>query len=457
MNSILNKTRLILLIVVMLVSFSFSQELIKFKENGARDKRINVVIVGDGYLSSQKAYFENHIQDVYDAIVSDPVLSRYANYHNFYGVFRASNQEGADNDDGCNGTIKDTYYESKYCTSNVDRLLTANTTKARNDVTALVPEYDIIMVIVNATRYGGSGGSIAVSSASSPEVVAHEIGHSFPSLKDEYESYYSITPQVGLNITNTTDRASIHWNYWIESSTALPTVEIAANTGIVGAFEGAAYQPTGWYRPEFNCRMRSNGVDLCSICAEIWTLKIHELISPVDEFLPAEPQVVGPQIFSVDPIGITSGSEIDIQWYVDSTEQIEARGQTTWTPNLTPGQYEIWVQVRDTTDYVRQDPSNLMQAANVWQLNLTEDSSTSIVTQVLSTKTSIHADAFGFHWRAQGLTEYRLFNATGELLANFKTTSKSGMTSWPNLLHAGKYYFSISDQSGIHTRNFTIK
>ncbi len=457
MNSILHKKILSLLILVMLVSLSFSQELIKFKENGAKDNRINVVIVGDGYLSSQKTIFEDHMQDVYDAIVSDPVLRRYADYHNFYGIFRASNQEGADNDNGCNGSLKDTYYESKYCTSDVDRLLTTNTTKAKADVTALLPEYDIIMVIVNATRYGGSGGSIAVSSASSPEVVAHEIGHSFPSLKDEYESYYSITPQVGLNITNTTDRASIHWNYWIESTTALPTAELSSNSGIVGVFEGAAYQPTGWYRPEFNCRMRNNGVDLCSVCAEIWTLKIHEFVSPVDQFLPAGPQVAGPQKFSVDPIGITSGSEIDIQWYVDSTEQIEARGQTTWTPNLTPGQYEIWVQVRDTTDYVRQDPSNLMQAANVWQLTLIEDSSTSIITQALYNKTSIHADALGFHWRAQGFTEYRLFNVTGELLADFQTTSQSGMTSWPHPLNAGKYYFKIADESGVHTRNFTVK
>ena len=48
------------------------------------------------------------------------------------------------------------------------------------------PNVDELVMLVNDPRYGGSGGSVAVASASAPEIALHELGHSFAGLADEY-------------------------------------------------------------------------------------------------------------------------------------------------------------------------------------------------------------------------------------------------------------------------------
>ena len=52
-----------------------------------------------------------------------------------------------------------------------------------------VPDYDMIILLFNDLQYGGSGGSISISSvhSSAPEIVVHEVGHSFGNLADEYD------------------------------------------------------------------------------------------------------------------------------------------------------------------------------------------------------------------------------------------------------------------------------
>ena len=53
---------------------------------------------------------------------------------------------------------------------------------------AASPDWDHIVVIVNDTTYGGSGGSIATVSTNPTalSIAQHEYGHSFTGLSDEY-------------------------------------------------------------------------------------------------------------------------------------------------------------------------------------------------------------------------------------------------------------------------------
>jgi hypothetical protein len=87
-------------------------ELIVIKETGPRDKRVNMVITGDGYTSADKEKFKSHLQTVVDAILKDAPLTDYADYFNVYAIFVASNQTGADNPS--TGTVRDTYYGANY-------------------------------------------------------------------------------------------------------------------------------------------------------------------------------------------------------------------------------------------------------------------------------------------------------------------------------------------------------
>jgi hypothetical protein len=62
---------------------------------------------------------------------------------------------------------------------------------------AAEPDWDEILVLVNSTTYGGSGGAIGVFSNDfyAVEVAQHEFGHTFMHLADEYsEAYPGIPP-----------------------------------------------------------------------------------------------------------------------------------------------------------------------------------------------------------------------------------------------------------------------
>lgn len=345
-----------LLIFLLLASLVYSQELIVYEENGHKESSINLVIVAEGYTASEKSLFESHIESFAASIFSDPVLSNYRSYHNIYGVFVASNESGADDPNA--GVTRDTYFDATYNTYGIDRLLTANSSRANQVVNSLIPEQDQIMICVNYNKYGGSGGGIAVSAYSSPEIVAHEIGHSFVGLKDEYDYTANYTPYEGINATAQTQRENIRWNYWIEESTPLPTPETSAYSDVVGIFEGANYQASGWYRPELNCRMKSNGRDLCSVCGEAWILQIYELVSPILN----QSHDRGASVdLSQEKLVVTPRTPIDrsvvVEWYRNG--ELLYQGDTLSSEGI--GENDVvtaWV--KDTSLYVREDPSQLL-------------------------------------------------------------------------------------------------
>jgi hypothetical protein len=82
----------------------------------------------------------------------------------------------------------------------------------------LMPEYDIVMMIVNDAEYGGAGGFPAITSinSSAPEIVIHELGHSFAGLGDEYDAPFPGYPDVEEpNTTRETRREFIKWRPWV--------------------------------------------------------------------------------------------------------------------------------------------------------------------------------------------------------------------------------------------------
>lgn len=345
-----------LLLLLLFITGLASQELIPFEENGHRDSSINIVIVAEGYTSTEKSKFETHMGSFVQAIYSDPVLANYRSYHNVYGVFVASNESGADDPNG--GVTRDTYFDAKYNTAGIDRLLTANGTLANQVVNNLIPEQDMIMISVNYNKYGGSGGPISVSAFSSPEIAAHEIGHSFVGLKDEYDYTANYTPYEGINATAQTSREQIRWNYWIEPSTPLPTPETQSYSDVIGIFEGANYKANGWYRPELNCRMKSNGADLCAVCSEAWILRLYELISPL---LRSSHETGAAVNLNNESLTITTrepkNRSVIVEWYMGS-EKIHTGG--TLPATLVGSDQFVTAVVKDTTHFVREDPSALL-------------------------------------------------------------------------------------------------
>jgi hypothetical protein len=162
----------------------------------------------------------------------------------------------------------------------------ANTgTLVQNALNTWVPDYDLVLIILNDARYGGCGGGgfQVVPLGVDWTVMAHEFGHGTGGLADEYcaspGSYGGGEPGV-VDLTINTNRATTKWGNFIAPTTPVPTGTGGGCAGYtagpkpagwsddqdVGLFEGGNTVSLGIYRPVINCRMRGNAPPYCPVC-----------------------------------------------------------------------------------------------------------------------------------------------------------------------------------------------
>ena len=167
---------------------------------------------------------------------------------------------------------------SCFYTFDLDRYLTTQDIKAINDYAAAVP-HDNIIVLINSSKYGGGGvynyySGTTTGNELSPRVFIHEFGHGFAGLADEYYSSavaydefypFSVEPWEP-NITTMVNFDS-KWKKMIGKNIPLPTPSEEKFRNVTGLFEGGGYSAKGIFRPEMDCRMKSNGPKgYCSVC-----------------------------------------------------------------------------------------------------------------------------------------------------------------------------------------------
>ena len=150
-----------------------------------------------------------------------------------------------------------------------------------------MPEYDLKVLLVNDPQYGGSGGSVLISSLhiDSAEIVRHESGHTFGNLTDEYTNAYPgfvANRKAECHFSNESRRDQV--GSLDHAATPIPTPQTPPYALAVGLFEGAEYQTTGWYRPKLDCKMNHLGIDFCEWCAEQLVKSAYQLIDPIDSF-----------------------------------------------------------------------------------------------------------------------------------------------------------------------------
>ena len=257
--------------------------------------RIDIVILGDGYTNEQQALFAADATSLADGLFALSPYSDYKSYFNVVGVFGASMESGADQpacadpNPPMNGQMKNTRYGATYCYDGIARLLVAtNYTAMYADALLAYPAWDEIFMTVNDVTYGGSGGAIAVvsKSAGAAEILQHEAGHSLIRLDDEYDTSTSGYPpcsdtrREGIkakcrpNVTDQTTRALIKWSRWIAPSTTVPS---AGDFGPeAGLWMGAHYQEETYYRPCYNCTMRSLGQEFGKVASEQLPIVLYQ-------------------------------------------------------------------------------------------------------------------------------------------------------------------------------------
>lgn len=266
--------------------------------SGPPSNRIDIAILGDGYRDLDQAQLSADARALVQSLLATPPFGEYERAFNFSVIHVISAQQGADN--GAWGPDRDTALGAHYGCYGIDRLICLDTVNALTIAAQHVPGYDLALVIVNDTMYGGAGGAVAVTSINpaAHEVVRHEIGHTIAGLADEYEDPYPGYPACDPvndcrepNVTLRQSRELIKWSAWLDPDIAVPTPERSEyyERYQVGVFEGARYQTSGVFRPMvYGCKMRSLVGEVCPVCREALIRSVYRRVDPLDSLRPAK-------------------------------------------------------------------------------------------------------------------------------------------------------------------------
>lgn len=270
--------------------------------NGSTNKRINFVILGDGFTLGQMPDFIAKAEDVVSIIFNTSPFSEYKSHFNVFAIKTPSNQEGTALNPN---NLIDNYFGSTFGVAGIDRLLVpTNSSQIMNVLATHLPEYDQVLMLVNTSRFGGSGGWLATSSIidASFDILTHELGHSFADLADEYWA----GPQYAAEKPNMTKQSSpsrIKWKNWLNDL----GVGIYSHSG-----------DNTWYRPHESCKMQTLHHPYCPICKEAIVRKIQQLTSPIDRYSPEIiPTSTNKLTFEVETLA-PDPNTLHISWFLDN-------------------------------------------------------------------------------------------------------------------------------------------
>lgn len=234
-------------------------EVVTIQQTGPPGSRYDLVFVGDGYTAVEQELFHTQVLARWAQLTAVEPFRTLKDRFNVWQVNAVSAESGSDNDP-TPGVEKDTALGGEFWCGGLDRLVCVDETVAKQ-YAALAPGADQALILVNSATYGGSGGSVTVSSggnALSGDIVVHELGHSIGGLADEYGGDAGTYPGGEPTERNASkaDAATMRAQQlkWF-SYLGRPTPD----GGVIGAFEGAAYYDRGVYRPSEDSMMRSLG------------------------------------------------------------------------------------------------------------------------------------------------------------------------------------------------------
>jgi hypothetical protein len=373
-------------LAVMTVSAGLPAAPITILNNGDPANRVDIVFLGDGYTQANltAGTYDQHIQGYLNHMFSSPAFwddpfSRYKNFFNAHKIDVVSNQSGADIPS--QNIDVDTALNAAYESSGIERLLTVSRTRADRirdqhlagtGITA-----DMQLVTVNHTKYGGSGGAWAVfagGSSDAREIALHELGHSFSDLADEYVSFSGPYPFPEPNERNVTkDPAAEKWSHWLGFD------DPRGSNLDVGIFPGAAFYPTGVFRPSRDSKMRSLNRPFDAVSREAFIHDIYELVDPLDDWLENSRPLTDAPLW----VDVVDPQVIKTRWYVDGNlvEGAISESFDLAASGFSAGTYEVRAHAYDEAmdfafsggmlDLVR-SRLDLLQQDITWTVTLTE-------------------------------------------------------------------------------------
>jgi hypothetical protein len=291
-------------------------------ESGPAATKVDLLVVSDGYTAAGREKFLADARRLTGVLFATEPFARRKQDFNLRALFVPSPDAGIPNPR--KGEWPATALGLSFNAFDSDRYVLTYANRDLREAAAQAP-YDALILLFDSRKYGGGGiynlwATCASDTEPAPYVFVHEFGHSFAGLADEYYSSqvaYEDFVQPGSepwepNVTALLDPGQLKWRDLVAADTPLPTPwgkqafdevdlafqkvraeKIAAKAseeemeqlfrdvkertrpllekeprfGQVGAFEGAAYQAQGLYRPELDCIMFTrNPASFCRVC-----------------------------------------------------------------------------------------------------------------------------------------------------------------------------------------------
>ncbi len=293
---------------------------IEIERNGDSAKKLDFLILGDGYTAAERGKFEKDARRLADIFFeTEPFKSRRKDI-NVWALCPVSPESGITRPAA--GIHRRSAIGAAYSAFGSERYILTFENKAFRDIASWAP-YEVVEILVNNQTYGGGGifnlyGTVASDSQWAPYIFVHEFGHHLAGLADEYyTSDVAYNPPAEKiepwepNATALLPGSTLKWSHLIAPETPVPTpwnkeafekfsrttqerrrqlrkenrpeseIDALFNeervreenlfreekyAGKVGAFEGANYEAKGYYRPEVNCIMFTRTNQFCRVC-----------------------------------------------------------------------------------------------------------------------------------------------------------------------------------------------
>jgi hypothetical protein len=298
--------------------------LLEIERHGPSADKVDFLILGDGYTAAERAKCEKDARRLVEILFATSPFKERRQDFNVWGLCPAAAESGISRPS--TGLHRRSPVGATYDAFGSERYVLTFDNRAFRDVAAFAP-YEFVEILTNSRTYGGGGifglfSTVAADSLWSPYVFVHEFGHHFAGLADEYYTsdvaYEPPAEPVEPWEPNVTAHAGhdgineLKWRDLVAADTPLPTPwpkeelekraaeiqkqrrEIRAQNrpeeemdqlflqerteetkllgsaqyaGKVGAFEGANYEPRGYYRPQTDCIMFTRDqVPFCQVC-----------------------------------------------------------------------------------------------------------------------------------------------------------------------------------------------
>jgi len=294
--------------------------LIELQKRGEPAKKVDLLVVGDGYTAAERGKFEKDARRFMEVLFATPPFREHRADFNVWGLCPAADESGVSRPSS--GIYRRSPLGASYDTFGTERYVLTTENRALRDAASFAP-YEFIEILVNGQTYGGGGifnqyATVAIDNLWSGYVGVHEFAHHFAALADEYYTsdvaYLPPTQKTEPwepNVTALLDPANLKWKDLVAAGTPVPTpwdkqefdqfersiqkqrkelraagkpeVELDAlfrkerekedamlgaqkYAGKVGAFEGANYESKGYYRPELDCIMFTRHQSFCAVC-----------------------------------------------------------------------------------------------------------------------------------------------------------------------------------------------